>query len=97
MKRLRLHIEAEVELEQIFFEYAGKSPNIATQFYAEVVDGFSKVVRHSGIGAPLDNEYRKLVLPNFPYNIVYRESENLIYIDAIAHQRRNLGYWSDRN
>lgn len=39
---------------------------------------------------------RRLIFPRFPFSIVYLELEDLIWIVAIAHQRRRPGYWYER-
>ncbi len=51
---------------------------------------------HPEAGAPLASEFRKRIVPGFPYNIIYRVWENYIYLVAVAHHHRHPGYWRDR-
>lgn len=39
---------------------------------------------------------RKVKLPCFPFLVIYRESEGVVLILAVAHGRRRPGYWKDR-
>jgi toxin ParE1/3/4 len=39
---------------------------------------------------------RRLVLPRFPYNLVYEVHDDLLLIVAVAHQRRHPDYWRRR-
>lgn len=39
---------------------------------------------------------RRYLMRQFPYVIVYRELETHIQVVAVAHGRRNPGYWKDR-
>jgi hypothetical protein len=32
----------------------------------------------------------------FPYGVIYRVREEVIWVVAIAHMRRRPGYWLDR-
>ena len=39
---------------------------------------------------------RRIVFPRFPFSIVYLVLGELIWIVAVAHQRRRPGYWRER-
>lgn len=39
---------------------------------------------------------RRFVLVSYPYDIVYRVTQNEIEIMAIAHHARRPGYWRNR-
>jgi plasmid stabilization system protein ParE len=40
---------------------------------------------------------RHLVLPKFPYVVVYRVLDGAVEVIAVAHERRRPGYWKSRN
>lgn len=42
------------------------------------------------------DEYRRSLMPRFPYSEVYRITDEQIVILAIAHLRRRPGYWRNR-
>lgn len=43
-----------------------------------------------------DPRYRLIVLRRFPYQIFYEVGEGLIEVVAVAHTRRDPGYWLGR-
>ncbi len=45
------------------------------------------------IGAP---DIHKAGLKRFPFHVIYRTEKNQIIVLAIAHQRRQPAYWSNR-
>ncbi len=57
-----------------------------------------RVVLNPEVGTPLsaDRKTRRLLLPRFPYQIVYRIRPGEIVVVAIAHSRRRPGYWKSR-
>lgn len=97
MKNLRLYDDAQSELEKIFFHYADENADIAAAFYQAVVDGFSRILQHPKIAHQVGQRHRKLVLKKYPYNIIYREAEDTVFIVAIAHHKRNPNYWLNKN
>jgi toxin ParE1/3/4 len=44
----------------------------------------------------IDRQPRKRHLARFPYTIHYAEIDDMIWIAAVAHQKRWPGYWSKR-
>ena len=43
-----------------------------------------------------DLDTRKFVLRRFPYAVIYHERKSVVRILAIAHGRRQPGYWKNR-
>ncbi len=41
-----------------------------------------------------EHDTRRLILPQFPFNIFYCVGTNEIVVVAIAHQKRKPGYWT---
>jgi plasmid stabilization system protein ParE len=39
---------------------------------------------------------RRYVFPTFPYSLVYFVEEHVLYVVAVAHERRKPGYWRKR-
>jgi plasmid stabilization system protein ParE len=48
------------------------------------------------MGTPSRNSARVLLLPKFPYSLIYRIHASIIRVIAIAHHRRRPGYWTGR-
>ena len=77
-----------------YLEEAG--PLRARQFETEIHRSLSLLVRLPALGAPIRHGVRKLPLRRFPYSLVYRDESGLIRVLALAHQRRQPGYWAKR-
>lgn len=93
-----IHPEAEAELGDAAVYYATHaSQMIALAFLAEFERVRDLLVENQGLGAHGDEDLRVYHFDRFPYTVVYEEDEvNGPQIFAIAHQRREPGYWRDR-
>ena len=92
----RLHRLAFQELLDAAAFYDEQSPGLGAEFLAAVQDAFDLLDRHPK-AAPLVAEHaRRLVMPRFPYNIIYSLVGREILILAIAHQSRSPSYWLGR-
>ncbi len=40
--------------------------------------------------------FRRCLIPNFPYSIVFSIEPGFILVIAVAHAKRKPGYWHDR-
>lgn len=46
--------------------------------------------------AEIEPDIRRFVLRKFPYSIIYSIEPDCVMILAVAHQRREPGYWRER-
>ena len=90
------HPEADTEYEEAFAWYAERSPEIAVRFEQEVEAAVTSIVNASTRWPLYDEVHRKVLLPRFPYLVIYREHESRVAIVAIAHGHRHPGYWKGR-
>ena len=48
------------------------------------------------MGRPVDPDLRQLVLPRFPFSLIYSAKSDVLRIEVVAHQSRLPGYWRTR-
>ena len=69
---------------------------------AELLDEVARTISHlqanpeSGVALSFDQNTRRLLVPRFPYQVVYRVRPHEIVIVALAHSKRRPGYWTNR-
>ncbi|MCZ6674550.1 MAG: type II toxin-antitoxin system RelE/ParE family toxin [Verrucomicrobia bacterium] len=44
----------------------------------------------------IQGAFRRHLLARFPYGIIYRIDDDVIYVVAVMHLKRNPGYWKNR-
>jgi plasmid stabilization system protein ParE len=93
-----LHPDAEEELGVAAAHYDEQaSPDIAQAFLTEYERVIGLLIENQQRGPHTEHGLRIYHLHKFPYSLIY--AENLVYgpqIYAVAHQRREPGYWVGR-
>lgn len=96
MKEAIFHPEARAEVRESVEFYEARLNGLGFQFLAAVEQTVERISTHPEAGAPLAGEFRKRIVPGFPYSIFYRVWEEYVYLVAVAHQHRRPGYWRER-
>jgi plasmid stabilization system protein ParE len=95
-KPLRFHPEAEEEYLASLSWYQQRSPIAATNFANAIAHAVHRI-GHAPQRWPIYfANFRKYVLRQFPFSIVYQEFLHEIVIFAVAHGSRRPGYWKER-
>ena len=88
--------EAEAELREAVAYYEDKRPGLGFDFAREVQASVESV-RHFPERWPLRNDAtRRYLVQHFPYIVVYLFLNDCVWIIAVAHCKRQPGYWSER-
>ena len=99
MKRtLRVLLDAEAELQSAAVWYEEKRRGLGIEFVAVVDRAFQSVLENPE-ACPVwraDRPYRKGFLRHFPYVVFFSIEAETVEIVAVAHAKRNPGYWLDR-
>jgi toxin ParE1/3/4 len=97
VKPLILHREAQEELDEAMAFYESRRIGLGTAFLAAIEGASMRLQRNPRQHACYKNtEYRKCVVPGFPYVVYYLELAQAIWIGAIAHTSRRPDYWAER-
>lgn len=94
--KLEFHPDAEEEFLEAVSYYEAQVPGLGERFDAELRTASALLLEYPQIGPLIDAELRKLVLHRFPYYLIYSISSEVVYIVAVAHERRKPGYWEAR-
>ena len=87
---------ARLELFDISAHYEDQALGLGTDFLAVISAAIGLLRESPELGALHRADTRRFVLPRFPYSIVYLDEPDFVLVVAIAHHRREPGYWSDR-
>lgn len=94
--RLEFHPEAELELIEAALHYEMEVSGLGERFGIEVRRATDLLLDHPEIGQQVDPDLRLLVLPRFPFALIYSASSDVLRIEVVAHQSRLPGYWRTR-
>ncbi|WP_123658850.1 type II toxin-antitoxin system RelE/ParE family toxin [Salinisphaera japonica] len=69
---------------------------LGARYRAAVREALSQIERFPEAGTRLSRRTRRRLVNRFPYGIVYRHTDDGIFVVAIAHLHRKPEYWRDR-
>lgn len=95
-KPLRLHPEAEDEYLASLSWYRDRSPIAATNFESAIVAAVERIRKAPQRWPIYFGNFRKYVLRQFPFSVIYQEFSSEVVVFAVAHGSRRPGYWRDR-
>jgi plasmid stabilization system protein ParE len=90
------HPEAEAELASAVGYYESRMAGLGKSFAAEVERTVSLIRERPNVGSPFGSGWRRLLVRQFPYSIVYVHAAESVLVVAVAHHRRRPGWWRHR-
>ena len=96
MKRLRLTLEAELDLDEAYSWYQAQAPGLAADFLGAVNTCLASIRRHQEAYQLVDPTMRRALLQRFPYAVFYEVEAVDIIVYAVFHCARNPRSWRPR-
>lgn len=69
--------------------YDAISESLALRFEKELNEAFDKLEQQPYYYFKINGKYRRIVLPSFPYMVVYRIEEQTVIVIAVFHQKKH--------
>ena len=96
MLEIELHQEADDELKAAALFYESQLAGLGDSFLERISEGFELIRLNPHAAQIMFDAYRRLVIRQFPYSVIYRVEGNRVYVIAVAHWSRRPGYWKER-
>ena len=96
MRSVAFHPEARSELIAAARYYESQAENLGLDFVSAVEATYRRLVTFPESGHPFGSRLRRVLVPGFPYGLIYRAEPDRVLIVAVAHIRRRPGYWRSR-
>lgn len=96
MRAARFLTPAREELLEAIAYYDLQSPGLGLELIGEVEQAVARAVAFPDHGSSHLGGTRRVVLPRFPFDVVYLPEAGDILVVALAHQKRSPGYWRAR-
>jgi toxin ParE1/3/4 len=97
VKSIIIHPEARAELKAAAAYYEGKRKGLGREFREDVDDALARIAGNPKVFLVVEKIYRRCLLQRFPYTMFFQEHDDVIEVLAVAHQRRQPGYWLGRS
>jgi toxin ParE1/3/4 len=96
VKGYRFLPPAREEVLEVSAHYEAQAVGLGLDFLAVLASAIALLRENSELGAPHRAGTRRFVLPRFPHSLIYLDEPEAIVFVAVAHHRREPGYWTDR-
>ena len=87
---------AKREYEDAFEYYEVQEEGLGEKLRSALWAAIAILERFPEIGEEVRPGIRKILLRRFPYKLIYSVTDDVVYIIAVAHGRREPDYWSGR-
>ena len=100
-RNLVVEPEAAEELTSATVWYEESGTGLGAALVAEVDESIERLLYLDAVGTPVRGvlshlDVRRVLLPRFPYSVVFIEHADQLHILAFAHHKRRPGYWRGR-
>lgn len=96
MAEMRFHPDIASEVKASFVWYQEKSNGLGDDFLDELESAYQEINELPRTWSLFQNGFRRFMLSRFPFSVIYREHDELIYVVAVMHNSRKPGYWLHR-
>jgi hypothetical protein len=93
---LIFHPEISLEVKFSYTWYQKQADGLGDDFLRELEDAYQVISQLPNTWPLFQKGFRRYLLARFPFSVIYREQDSLIYIVAIMHNSRKPGYWLSR-
>ena len=91
MRSVEFHPEAAAEFIAAAQYYEQQAQNLGSDFVSAVQRTYRRLGDFPESGHPFGPRLRRVLVPGFPYGLVYRPEADRIFIVAVSHLHRRPG------
>src|SRR5690242_6170559 len=79
----------EQDIDEVKIWYDEQQANLGMKFYFEVMEKLEDIKAAPQYYSFFYKNYRQLILPHFPYKIIFRIIKKKVFVWAVFHKSRN--------
>ena len=94
--RLIFHPDVTTEVSASYNWYQEQANGLGDDFLHELESSYEAITELPDTWPKFQKGFRRFLLGKFPFSVIYRVSENTVYVVAIMHNSRKPDYWVER-
>jgi plasmid stabilization system protein ParE len=91
LKKIVLSDRAEEELESAVEAYLNISVRLGKRFYRNVMADLTRIQQFPDAQPQFDARHRYMIMRDFPYFLIYHETQDFIAVEAVANAYQDRG------
>ncbi len=88
---------AEAEVADAILYYEAQVGGLGSSFLEAIERTVTFIRQYPAIGTRSVGTTRRVLVAGYPYAVVFRQRTESVLVIAVAHVRRQPGYWSTRS
>ncbi|GMQ87566.1 MAG: hypothetical protein BMS9Abin08_0770 [Gammaproteobacteria bacterium] len=96
MPKIVFHPEIASEIKASYNWYQEQAAGLGDDFIAELEAAYDAITELPETWPKFQKGFRRFLLTRFPYSIVYKDTNENIFVVAVMHNSRKPGYWLGR-
>ena len=96
MYKVKISDEAELDLEEAYQWYETQVNQLGSEFIRKVDDSLSSIQKNPFAYPLIYQNVRRKLLSRFPYGLFYLIEDDLIFVIACFHVKRDPKQWKKR-
>jgi len=90
------HPDIEHEVKASYEWYQNQAAGLGDDFIEELEIAFDAIIELPETWPKFQKGFRRFLLRKFPFSVIYRFTQDTIFIVAVMHNSRNPDYWGKR-
>ncbi len=87
---------AKVEVQHAASHYESEVEGLGKAFISYIENSVEEIERFPLASRVIRQDFRRFLVPRFPYGIIYRVESDQIFVAAVMHLKRRPFYWDEK-
>ena len=96
MPKIVFHPEIASEIKASYNWYQEQATGLGEDFIAELEAAYDAIAELPETWPKFQKGFRRYLLTRFPFSIIYKDTNESIFVIAVMHNSRKPGYWLNR-
>jgi len=93
---LKFHPDVAYEIKSSYRWYQSQAEGLGEDLLDELESAYEAIIELPDTWPLFQNGFKRYLLSQFPFSVIYRQSGNVIYVVAVMHNSRRPYYWVTR-
>ena len=90
------HPDVAIEVKVSYEWYQNQASGLGEDFLRELEQAYKAIQELPDTWPIFNKHYRRFLMSKFPFSVIYRESNNSIFVVVVMHNSRRPNYWNAR-
>ncbi len=96
MPKLVFHPDVASEIKASHTWYQAQAAGLGDDFITELESTYQAITELPETWPKFQRGFRRYLLSKFPFSVIYKDTDDYVFVVAVMHNSRRPGYWISR-